>query len=157
MPKVIPARQRQLARRTLDQRLEVVRSLVPAMAIPRGGWARAIRTLLGMTAEDVARKLDVTPSTVLRLEASEDAGSIQVDSLHRLAAAMDCELVYAFVPRHSLESTVLNQAERRAVAQLKRNQHTMALEQQSISEATAQSALEDAVKAWIDRPGLWNE
>jgi len=96
--------QRQLARRRLDERLALTRKadLTP----PRAGWLRAIRDALGMPARHVADELGVNTNAVFAMERSEQAGTIRLDTLRRAADALDCDVVYALVPRSSLTGTV---------------------------------------------------
>lgn len=73
---------------------------------PVKGWISALRQALGMTAEQLGRRLGVKQSSVILLEQSEAKGSIELATLRRAAEALDCTLVYAFVPKKSLEETV---------------------------------------------------
>lgn len=103
-----------IARTRLDSRLSPLRELHTQMAVPRGGWSKAIRTALGMTVEDLAVRLGVTRGVVSRLESSEQRQTIQLDSLRRIAEALNCELVYALVPRQPLQEMVDRQRARAA-------------------------------------------
>jgi predicted DNA-binding mobile mystery protein A len=148
---------RRRARRRLDERLDVMRRHLVAFSVPHGGWVAGIREALGMTRSDLARRMGVAPSTVARLEANERAGTIQLDTLRRAAAELDCELVYALVPRRPLEGVVLEQARKRATAQIALVEHTMLLEDQVPSQSALQGMIDDSIAEIIDRPGLWND
>ena len=95
-----------MARTSLDQRLAPVRIQADALAAPRTGWIRAIREALGMSATQLARRMGVAQPTLTKLEQSEAADRIQLDSLRRVAAALDCDVVYALVPRRPLQEMV---------------------------------------------------
>lgn len=110
-----------------------------------------------MSRTDLARRMGVAPSSVARLEASERAGTVQLDTLRRAAAELDCELVYALVPRQSLEGTVFEQAKKRATAHLATVEHTMLLEDQLPRASVLSEMLSDAIAEAIDRPRLWHE
>jgi predicted DNA-binding mobile mystery protein A len=101
--------------------------------------------------------MDVAESTVSRLEASERAGTAQLNSLRRAADALGCDLVYALVPRRPLEDMVQEQARKQAAKLLASVQHTMLLEDQMPAESTMQQLLDDAAAEHIDRPGLWRD
>src|SRR5262249_26953010 len=75
--------------------------LVPAASIPtpRDGWISAIREALGMSVRDMARRMAIAPSSASRIEQREREGAITLAALRKAAAALDCELVYAVVPR----------------------------------------------------------
>ncbi|HEY1992299.1 MAG TPA: mobile mystery protein A [Gammaproteobacteria bacterium] len=113
----------------LDKQLEVWR-LPARRQSPRSGWLRAIRHALGMSTSQFARRLDISQPRVLKLEKAEMDGSVTLASLRKAAHAMDCELVYAIVPREPIEAMVLKQADRVARAELESVGHTMALENQ---------------------------
>ena len=78
--------------------------------LPPEGWIRAVREALGMNARQLAARVGIRVSTLLGAEKNEVAGTISVNQLRRVAAAMDCELRYLLVPREPLRS----QVERRA-------------------------------------------
>jgi predicted DNA-binding mobile mystery protein A len=146
---------RSRARSALDRRLAAWRPVAVAGARPHGGWIRAIRDALGMPAADLAERLGVAQSTVARLEASERAETIQLSTLRRAAAALECDLVYALVPRRPLEQSVSQRARALAVQQLGRIEHTMALEDQALGAEGAQARLELLVEHYKTAPGLW--
>lgn len=134
---------RRLARRVLDERLRTVRSVHSALTVPRGGWIKAIRESLGMTAEELASRLGVADSTVIRLESSETRRTVQLDTLMRAASALDCEVVYALVPHHTLEEAFQSQAERQAERQVLDVAHTMALEDQTPAAEEQQAMISE--------------
>lgn len=144
-----------LARLRLDTRLRPIAELRAAMAAPRGGWLRAVRKALGMSTEDVAERLGVTRSSVARMEASEQRETIQLDTLRRVAQAMDCELVYVLIPRTSLEHSVQQQ---RSIAarQLSGKVRThMALEGQDTEDAAMTQWRLDRAAELVPARKLW--
>lgn len=145
------------ARRALDRRLPALSDLAVQAATPRGGWVRAIREALGMSAADLALRMGVVESTVLRLEQNEQARRIQLDTLERAAAALGCDLVYAVVPRESLEDRVQQQALARARDWLSLTRHSMALEDQAASADVDEQQLHEQATIIRDQPGLWRE
>lgn len=157
MPKIPQATNRRQARNALDPRLARAREAIPVLAVPRIGWIRAIRNALGMSAADLATRMDITTSTVLRMEVNEARGNIHLDSLRRAAEALNCDLVYALVPRESLSQSVRRQATKRAEEALAPVQHTMHLEDQAVPKALAEDLLEQEIAAWQGRLGLWHE
>ena len=73
---------------------------------PVKGWIRALREALGMTTDQLAHRLGVKQPSVMQMQQSEAKGSIELATLRRVADALDCTLVYAFLPKKSLEETV---------------------------------------------------
>lgn len=145
------------AREALERRLAPWREMPNPTARPFGGWVRAIREALGMTTGDLAARMRLTQSSVTRLEKSEKARTAQLDTLARAAEAMDCDLVYALVPRRPLDDIVSDQADRRAMEQLRRLGHTMALEVQGLDDARLRNNFELLRANALRSPGLWHE
>ncbi|MEO6080126.1 MAG: mobile mystery protein A [Steroidobacteraceae bacterium] len=109
---------------------------------PRLGWARAIREALGMSSPQLARRMQMKAAqTIEAMQRNEITGAITLKSLERLAAALDCELVYALVPRKPLHDTLRDRAMEMARAQLGRVSHSMKLEEQGLSADSEQNAL----------------
>lgn len=143
-------------RAALDRRLAGWRELPAGGARPHGGWIRAIREGLGMTAGDLAERLGVTQPTVTRMEQSERTERIQLETLRRVADALGCELVYALVPRQSLEETVTARARALARERLGRVEHTMALEDQGVDRSHLAEQLDVLTSHYLATPGLWH-
>ena len=123
------------------------------LARPPRGWVRAVREALGMSAAALADRLGITAGAVTRLEQSEAAGRVQLDTLRRAADALGCDLVYLLVPRRPLTMVVRERARELAREQVAAVAQTMRLEDQ----ATDRSAdLEDQLtQRLIERGSLW--
>ncbi|HET7330893.1 mobile mystery protein A [Dyella sp.] len=143
------------ARKNLDARLGDGSGLRQKLARPNQGWIRAIRQSLGMTAEQLGRRMGVTQATLSGLEASEINGSIRLATLRKAAEAMHCTLVYALVPNTSLEEIVQEQARKVAAEQLKPVEHSMLLENQSLHGMVREEFLQDYIENEVDYRKLW--
>ena len=108
-----------------------------------------------MSIADLAERLGVSPSTVLRFEQSEQSGRIQLDTLTRVADQLGCDVVYALVPRQPLEKVVDDRARELAVEELRGVGHTMELEAQGLSADRMAERVEELAKELKARPGLW--
>ena len=159
----MPTRFNRLARRQLSDAL--TRYAAAAVSPrPRTGWVAALRQGLDMTIRQFAARLGVTPSNALRLEQRERDDSITLGALRRAADALDSDLVYAIVPRHSpgQQSNLLDaliEAQARAVAgeELRRVAHTMAIEDQAASAGDSDAQLAERVAALVAAPRrLWD-
>lgn len=137
----------------LDER---VASFGPAHRFtpPRAGWVRAIREALGMSAEQLAKRMGVTRQALNQLEASEVDGVAQLRTLSRAANALNCTLVYAFIPDTTLADILEEQAARVLDAQVGRVAHSMALEDQSA--VLSPLARADAIASLLDSRRLWS-
>ncbi len=142
------------SRRCLDLELDRLRPLVD-IPRPHKGWIRAIRGALGMSSTELAARLGVSQQRVSDLERGELHETIKLDTLRRAAEALDCTLVYALVPRTSLDDAVRQQARRKAAAHLGPIAHRSRLEDQAIDEESTAAQLEDLSARFIDRRGLW--
>jgi predicted DNA-binding mobile mystery protein A len=118
---------------------QIDRSLEPfdglrSLSRPRRGWLRAVREALGITIREVSRKMRRTPQTVASFEKSEAADRITLQTLRHYAEALDCELVYAIVPRNgSLQQLAETRMRTKAEKDVRAVEHTMALEDQATS------------------------
>jgi predicted DNA-binding mobile mystery protein A len=146
-----------LARRVLDRRLRGLRDeQALATTRPAGGWIRAVRQALEMSTEQLGKRLGMTRQAVLSLERSELDDGIRLSSLRRVAEAMDCHLVYAFVPDTSLEESVQEQAMRVARAELGRVGQTMLLEAQRVDDEESGQQLRERAAALVGNRRLWD-
>jgi predicted DNA-binding mobile mystery protein A len=108
-----------------------------------------------MTAEDLAGRLGVTQPSLTRLEKSERAGNIRLDTLTRVADALECDVVYALVPRRPLDEMVTEQARRRASERVGQVAHSMALEDQAVGDVKTATRIDDLTGIYLAMPGLW--
>ena len=131
-----------LARWALDQQLQPLRTMDPLIR-PERGWIRAIREAVGMTTGQFAKRLGVAQPRVAALERAEANEAVTLKSLRQAAEALDCVLVYALVPKASLEDVVKDRARMVADQQLARTDQTMRLENQGVSRTRMERARED--------------
>jgi predicted DNA-binding mobile mystery protein A len=141
------------ARETIGKRVSEMRP-TSRFTPPRLGWVRAVRDALGMSADDLGRRMGITGASVRSIEKNEQAGGVRLSTLRRAAEAMDCEVVYALVPKESLDATVKRQARRILREQWQRVDRSMALEDQA-TEMT-ESAEESQLEAIIRSGRLWS-
>ena len=80
----------------------------------------------------MARRLDVSRNSIYASIRNEQAGTISLNQLEKIADAMGGRLVYAIVPREGpVEEIVLTQARAKARRIIQRTRAHMALEEQS--------------------------
>jgi predicted DNA-binding mobile mystery protein A len=96
---------------------------------------------------------------VSALEHAEAKGAITLKSLRRAAEGLHCDLVYALVPRESLENVFDGRIRTVAAARVKRASHNMALERQEVSDQETAAQVEElAARLRSESPrNLWNE
>jgi predicted DNA-binding mobile mystery protein A len=123
---------RNLRLKQLDRTLEPFRA-AQRVSRPRKGWLRAIREAVGISASDLARTLGTSRQLPLQLEKAEAEDRITLKSLRTAAHALDCDLVYALVPKAgTMEDLIENRARAQARKQVLGVEHSMALEDQAV-------------------------
>lgn len=134
-----------LAIKSLDKRFAAIREA--RIATPPRGWLRAIREALGLSTRQLAERMGAAPSRVTTLEKAEVTGGTTLRSLREAAEAMDCTLVYAIVPKTTLEAIRRERAAIIAERELSSLHHTMRLENQAVGreelEEERQRLIED--------------
>ena len=123
---------RDLRLKQLDRSLQQYQA---ARKVPRPskGWIRAIRQALGVSSGELARRLGTSRQLPLQLEKGEAEDRITLKSLRAVANALDCDLVYALIPRAaSMEELLENRVRAEARQRVLGVEHSMALENQAV-------------------------
>jgi len=120
-----------------------------SIPLPPKGWIRAVREALAMSGTQFAERLGVKPPRVTKLERAELSGNLTIRSMRQAAEALDCQFVYALVPRESLDGAVRKQASTLAARRLERVSHSMRLENQQLTGEEMDKALREAVDELI--------
>jgi predicted DNA-binding mobile mystery protein A len=132
---------RNLRLKQLDRALEPYHA---ARQVPRPskGWIRSIRQALGVSSGELARRLGTSRQFPLQLEKGEAEDRITLKSLRAAANALDCDLVYALVPRvGSMQELIESRARAEAKDRVLGVEHSMALEDQAVGK------IDEAVEA----------
>ena len=124
---------------------------------PSRGWLKEIRETLGRTERQQAERMGISGSTLHKSEQSEAEERISLGQLRKLADGLDCELVYALLPRKPLPEVVQDRATQLAKEEVYGVAHTMGLEDQRptnerIQKQVARRAEELLRGKWSD---LW--
>ena len=121
--------------RTIDSHL----AQIEICDTPSQGWIKTIRTTLGMTSQQLAKRMGIRQQSVTKLEQREISGTITLNSLRKAADALNCHVVYALVPHTgSLKNTIQDQALKKATTLVAPVDHTMMLEAQQVGDTTTQ-------------------
>ncbi len=134
-------------RRILRQQLNVKFAQLPIlreMNNPPSGWVSAVRNALGITLEQLGRKLGVSKQNILELEKREITGNITLRNLRNVADALDMQLVYGFIPKDTtLDALIERKAKEKAIEIVMRTHQTMMLEAQEISRQKIELAISE--------------
>lgn len=127
----------------LSQKMEV---LFPADAIvsPPTGWVKAVRTALGMSMEQLGKRLGVTRQSIHDVELREKEGTVTIRSLREIANALDMKLVYGFIPKDgTLDALIDRKARELAEKIVLRTSQNMRLEAQENSAERIEKAIRE--------------
>jgi predicted DNA-binding mobile mystery protein A len=138
----------------LQSTLEAYEVLLPKRA-PSRGWLKEIREALGRTERQQAARLGITGSTLHKSEQSEADERISLGQLRKLADGLNCELVYALVPRTPLPDVVQDRATQLAKDEVYGVAHTMGLEDQRPADARIQKQVARRVDDLLR--GKWSD
>ena len=138
-------------RRQLDKRLTGVEKAVGAR--PPEGWIRTIRKALGMSTSELAERMSISQERAWKLEQTELDDVLRLSTLRRAAEALNCRLLYVFVPEEPLEDMVLRQAARKVEEGLS-VAFSFHSDDDGLEEALAEE-VEGRALELIDRRGLW--
>lgn len=132
----------------LDRQLKEWQILNNKFGMPKTGWIKTLRTALNMSAEQFANRLGLTRARVNQLESSEAHDAVTLRTLREAANALDCDLVYAIVPKgnSTLEEIIKKQAEKVANERVTTVAHSMSLESQSIDAEMLQMQKDELAK-----------
>lgn len=121
-----------IIREQLESKFKKLRNI--DSVAPKNGWCASIREALGMSAIDLAGKMGIDVSTLYRLEESESKGKVNLETLNKMAKALEAEVKYVIVPKKSLDEMIKDAALAYALDDIKKVSHSMALEDQKASD-----------------------
>lgn len=101
---------------------------------PPEGWICTVRKSLNMSGAQLARRLKVTRARVSQAEKGEMAGALTLKTMQEMAAAMNCQFVYAIIPNQDIETLIHQQAVEKATDLVRSASNHMALEMQGLSK-----------------------
>src|ERR1035437_1664031 len=146
---------RKSGRLALDKKLAGLKS--EDFKAPSKGWIRALRDALGMSSAQLGKRLGKVSQSVDDWESAEANGSIQLKTLRQAAEALGCNLIYALVPKTSLDYIYQTQVRKIAMRDLKRVAHTMKLEAQGTDDAELESRIDAYIRDKLRERDIWNE
>lgn len=144
------SKQRKLRREQIDALFgDLAEANVPIR--PRGGWVQSIREALGMTLDAFGARLGVSRQTAHQLEKAEALESISVKRLRAAADALECELIVYLRPKRKLDEIINDHARTAARNIVSRAGHSMAMEDQTITDGFTKRLIEETTQELINR------
>ncbi len=122
-----------LLTRQVSRRTEKLRKAFQE-PLPIKGWIYSMRSALGMTLEQLGARMNAPYQSIQKLENAEIQGSPTLKTMRSVANALECDFVYAFIPRRPLEKMIDEQAEKKARGLIEKVAHSMSLEDQSLDK-----------------------
>jgi len=126
---------------------------------PNEGWLKTVRVALGMSGPQLAKRLGISKARVWKVEQEEPAGSLTIKTMETMAEAMDCQFVYAVVPKENVEVIIRQRAIDKARSQVLAASTHMALEDQSLSNRLIDIEIERIASELLQKlpSDFWNE
>lgn len=127
-----PTSEQKLMTKQISRRLEDIRE-ISERTKGISSWIDYVRSGLGMTLTQLAARVGVTQSTLSTSIKMEKEGRITLNKLREIADAMECDLVYEFVPRKKIEDLIHDQAVKKTKELMNQAESHMALEDQKVT------------------------
>jgi len=121
---------------------------------PLQGWIKTIRELLGMTSIQFSKKLKVSQPRLAVIEKNEK--NLKLSTMEKIADELNCDFVYALVPRENVNDIIYNRAKQKALNIVTKVNNNMSLENQ-LSEN--KEILEDTIEYLLSKKAakIWDE
>jgi len=134
-------------------------SMVRVSRRPKEGWIRTLRKALGMSSPQLAMLLGVSKAQASQIERMEIEDRVTLKQLRRVAEKLECELVYAVVPRSSINEIIRARARYKAKKIVETANKHMILESQQLSEFSLNEQIDlETNRLLQDMPrNLWEE
>ncbi len=136
-----------------DRRAKALTRLAKHAQI-RTGWISYMRNVLGMRLKDLAGRAGIATPTAAQAERREADGKVTLETLRKMAHAMDCDLIYAFIPRKSVRTILFENALQKASHILSRADTHMTLEDQKV-KVDKKNRVRRLAQKLIDESDVW--
>ncbi len=140
------------ARQAVDRLASALEPVRQTPKLPKG-WIATIRTALGMPQDVLGARLNIPKQRISQLEQREQSGDIKLSQLREVAEALNCDFVYALLPREPLEAVIERRAREAAKRQLSAVERTMQLEDQATG--ISEDRIKDFIARHISEKDLW--
>jgi predicted DNA-binding mobile mystery protein A len=107
-----------------------------------------------MTLKDLSSRVGVSPAAISKLESRELEGKVTLESLNKVAQAIDCTLIYSIVPNQDIEKVIRAQARSKALGIINRANVHMELEDQAV-KSKLNSRVDRLAGELIDKGDIW--
>ncbi|MFT4929353.1 MAG: putative DNA-binding mobile mystery protein A [Phenylobacterium sp.] len=122
---------------------------------PPEGWLRTVRKALKMPSKVIMARAGITKSELYRIERAEVNGTLTLNKLKATANAIGCELHYAVVPKHSIQSMLEQRAYQHARQLVSQANTHMQLEAQGVADEHCELQIQLVAKDLIAEMPSW--
>jgi predicted DNA-binding mobile mystery protein A len=143
-----------LALKQVENRVESIKSIAPKTKL-RTGWIRFMRKAMGLTSAELANIVGISSKTVIQSEQREMEGKVTIATLKKMAEAMECEVIYAFVPKSTIRDTIISNARKKAIRRLSEAGLHMKLENQN-PDKSIEDQIEALTYKLIEEGKVWS-
>ena len=106
--------------------------------------------------DKVALRAGVNTSTWEKTEKREQKGTVTIETLQKMANAVNCNVHIIFIAREPLNQMIEKQALMKAEKEIQRLDETMSLEKQKNSSSFLQDMKNQLIQKYINNPkDLW--
>ncbi len=149
------AQEQKIITKQISRKLESLRPLIPAT---QGitSWIDYVRLGLGMTLNQLADRLNISQASVSSSIKLEKEGRITVNKLREIAEALNCDLIYEFVPKKKLEDIIYDQATLKTLSLMDETDTHMSLEDQKVT-LDKNERIKNLVEERIYSKYLWDK
>ena len=121
---------------------------------PLQGWIKTIRELFGMTTIQFSKKLKISQPRLVFMEKNEK--NLKLSTMEKIADELNCDFVYALVPREKINDIIYNRAKQKALQIITKVNSNMMLENQlSENKEILEETIEDLLNKKITK--IWDE
>lgn len=142
-----------LALSLVEKRFNSIRKAAKDAKV-KPGWIHYTRQAMGMTLKKLAERAGVSKATVAQAERSEQQSKATIATMKKMAEAMNCEFVYAFVPKANIKTVLREQALKKAKRILASADTHMTLEDQKVEE-DMKDRIDRLADRLIERGDVW--
>ena len=143
---------KKILRRSYQKKFNTLKKAI--ITRPQQGWLNTIREYLGMTTTQLAKRLEISQPRIVAIEKNER--NVKISTMERIADLLDCDFIYAFIPRENIDDIIYNQAKKKAQKILNKVNKNMSLENQL---AKTDELLKDIIEELLDGnvTRIWDE
>jgi predicted DNA-binding mobile mystery protein A len=112
---------------------------------------------MGMSADQLAKKTNMATSSLYQLERGEEENKVNLQSLKKVAEALNCEVIYALVPREPLNEMIKRQAYTKAKNIVAESTLNMELEDQAVNQVETKQQIKELADKIRESKNLWSD